>query len=190
MLSLFGRIWGFDTLTDCRLIEPTLLVPDRPAAGSARHRGPALLSFSKPLSFFDTTVATTHSSPQRLGCSRTYERKHGLSTEQSPVSAYAGSSKNLKDPKEGGRAHCKRCVRREPEARTPHSNCTGRPLVFIQQRFRPMDSRLRPPSSPSERTLKLLIPARPPCMNPHGGLQGYLAHKHPPLRRTLQLPYA
>ena len=145
------------------------------------------LSFSKILSFTDTTMATTHSSPQRLGRSRTDERKHGLSTEQFPVSAYAGSSKDLKDLKEGGRAHCKRCVQREPEARTPQSNCTGRPLVFIQQRFRPMDSRLRPPSSPSERTLKLLIPARPPCMmNPHGGLQGYLAHKNPPPRRTLQ----
>ena len=28
------------------------------------------------------------------------ERKHGLSTEQFPVSAYAGSSKNLKDLKD------------------------------------------------------------------------------------------
>ena len=39
------------------------------------------------------------------------ERKHGLSTEQFPVSAYAGSSKNLKDLKmprswyRGGLAH-------------------------------------------------------------------------------------
>ena len=29
-------------------------------------------------------------------------RKHGLSTEQVPVSAYVGSSKNLKDLKEKG----------------------------------------------------------------------------------------
>ena len=29
-------------------------------------------------------------------------RKHGLSTEQFPVSAYVGSSKNLKDLKEDG----------------------------------------------------------------------------------------
>ena len=28
------------------------------------------------------------------------ERKHGLSTEQFPVSAYAGNSKNLKDLKD------------------------------------------------------------------------------------------
>jgi len=32
------------------------------------------------------------------------ERKHGLSTEQFPVSAYTGSSKNLKDLKERARA--------------------------------------------------------------------------------------
>ena len=30
------------------------------------------------------------------------ERKHGLSTEQFPVSAYVGSSKILKDPKDLG----------------------------------------------------------------------------------------
>ena len=30
------------------------------------------------------------------------ERKHGLSTQQFPVSAYVGSSKNLKDLKDGG----------------------------------------------------------------------------------------
>ena len=30
------------------------------------------------------------------------ERKHGLSTEQVPVSAYVGSSKNLKDLKDQG----------------------------------------------------------------------------------------
>ena len=29
------------------------------------------------------------------------ERKHGLSTEQVPVSAYVGNSKNLKDLKDG-----------------------------------------------------------------------------------------
>ena len=185
MLSLSGKIWGFETLAGHRLTTITLPVTDRPAAGSA-HRGPALISFSEMLSFIDTSMATTHSSPHRLGCSRTDERKHGLSTEQFPVSAYAGSSKNLKDPKVGGRAHCKRCVRRETEARTPNLNCNGLPWVFTQQRFRPVDSRLHPPSSPRGRNLKLLIPTRLPCVNPHGSLQEYLAHENPPPRRTLQ----
>ena len=37
--------------------------------------------------------------PQKLKDLKS-ERKHGLSTEQFPVSAYVGSSKNLKDLKE------------------------------------------------------------------------------------------
>ena len=44
--------------------------------------------------------------PPGLPCPRS-ERKHGLSTEQFPASAYAGSSKNPKDLKDARRARAR-----------------------------------------------------------------------------------
>ena len=49
------------------------------------------------------TGLTLHSHVRRCRLARAAdERKHGLSTQQFPVSAYVGSSKNLKDVKESG----------------------------------------------------------------------------------------
>ena len=46
------------------------------------------------------------------------ERKHGLSTEQFPVSAYVGSSKNLKDLKRGLESESDQaCTRRDTLSR-------------------------------------------------------------------------
>ena len=49
--------------------------------------------------FTTTTTAAMHTLLPRLCLSRD-ERKHGLSSEQFSVSAYGGSSKNLKDLKD------------------------------------------------------------------------------------------
>ena len=61
------------------------------------------------------------------------ERKHGLSTEPVPVSAYVGSSKNLKDLKDGGR------VRRRAEGPLDEA----KPLLVKRHRALVVKDRLR-----------------------------------------------
>ena len=63
-----------------------------------------LSSFRSPLSSLLSPLSSLRNHfPFAFGCPAASERKHGLSTERFPVSAYGGSSKNLKDLKRRNR---------------------------------------------------------------------------------------
>ena len=67
------------------------------------------------------------------------ERKHGLSTEQVPVSAYVGSSKNLKDLKDPWAEYAHSCghvqgylsQQKQPPPRTLQQDYAWGPMVVL-----------------------------------------------------------
>ena len=136
-----GLCWANSNLKDLKdhgsspSIQGEILVSPKPVASPPRPSMTAMpISPSPPCRRAYTTTARLRAGVHRdvsaalrgRATPRSSHGSHGLSTEQFPVSAYAGSSKNLKDLKDDTTVFDRPTVIARPQ-RLAHSSCSNGP---------------------------------------------------------------